>query len=402
MNAKDARTPRLRFPNAVGAWEPSKGGDAFDQRRERGEDGLPLYSVTIEQGMVRRDSLDREIASGMADEANLRVNKNDLAYNMMRMWQGAVGRAPEDCMVSPAYVVLAPKADTVPAFFEHWFKRARSLYLLGAYSYGLTSDRLRLYFRDFAKVPMSLPDGAEQQKIADFLGAVDTYIAILERKADAIRRYKRELARRLFTRELRFSQKDGSSYPDWTEVHLRDVASFAKGRGLPKDDIHLGGRTPCIRYGELYTVYDERIEYVVSSTNVPERQLLLSEAGDVILPASGETPLDMASASFVAQAGIAIGGDINVIRPSIDGLFLAYMLRGPMRRSVGRLAQGNSVVHLYGSHLAGLKFAIPENIEEQQRIATALSAVDSKIKATSAMTSAMLTFKKALIQQMFV
>ncbi|MGW8191598.1 hypothetical protein [Sphingomonas hankookensis] len=140
-------TPSLRFPEFKDAWQPKHGDDAFKSRRQRAVEGLPLYSVTMDQGMVRRDSLEREFASNAPDEANLRVFKDDHVYNMMRMWQGAVGRAPEDCMVSPAYVVLQPKPDTVPAFFDHWFKRKRSVYLLWAYSYGLTNDRLRVRTR---------------------------------------------------------------------------------------------------------------------------------------------------------------------------------------------------------------------------------------------------------------
>jgi type I restriction enzyme S subunit len=395
-------TPVLRFPEFTGQWTPKRGGDAFSQRRERGEDGLPLYSVTIDRGIVRRDSLDREISSTMDDEGNLRVRKDDLAYNMMRMWQGAVGRAPEDGMVSPAYVVLAPKAETIPAFFEQWFKRSRALYLLWAYSYGMTSDRLRLYFRDFAKVPMTLPDSDEQQKIADFLGAVDTRIALLTRKANSLKRYKREVARRLFAREVRFRRDDGSAIPDWKDVRLREVATFAKGRGISKDDITADGGTPCIRYGELYTAYAERIDSVISRTDVPAHQLLLSMGGEVILPASGETPLDMASASYLALPGVALGGDINVIRSKLDGLFLAYLLRGPLRRSVGRLAQGNSVVHLYGSHLAGLALCVPSDIEEQRRISAYLSTLDDKIDAIRSKAAGMQTFKKGLLQKMLV
>lgn len=402
MTVADTGSPTLRFPQFEGDWKASRGGEAFRQRRERGEDGLPLYSVTIERGIVPRDSLDREISSAMQDEGNLRVRKDDLAYNMMRMWQGAVGRAAGDGMVSPAYVVLAPKAQTVPAFFEHWFKRSRSLYLLWAYSYGLTKDRLRLYFRDFAKVPMALPSSEEQQKIADFLGAVDERIALLTRKAEALKSYKREVARRLFARELRFRREDGTHFPEWEDVHLREVATFAKGRGISKDDVTPEGGTPCIRYGELYTVYAERIDRVTSRTHVPANQLLFSKAGDVILPASGEMPLDMASASCVSVTGVALGGDINVIRSSLHGLFLAYLLRGPLRRSVARLAQGNSIVHLYGSHLASLSLSVPGDIDEQRRIADFLSALDTKIDTVRAKIAAMQTFKKGLLQKMFV
>jgi len=394
--------PQLRFPEFDGAWQAMHGDDAFKSRRQRAKEGLPLYSVTIDQGMVRRDSLDREFASNAPDEANLRVFKDDHVYNMMRMWQGAVGRAPEECMVSPAYVVLEPMPDTVPAFFDHWFKRKRSLYLLWAYSYGLTNDRLRLYARDFGRVPMALPAAAEQRKVADFLGSVDERIKLLQRRRHALERYKTGMMQCLFDQSRRFTRDDGTNFSDWREVRLGDVATFAKGRGVSKDDISIDGLTPCIRYGELYTTYSERINRVCSRTNAPSNGLLFSNNGDVILPASGEMPLDMASASCVMLEGIALGGDINVIRSSLNGLFLAYLLRGPLRRSVARLAQGNSVVHLYGSHLAGLKLLVPTDADEQSKIADFLSLLDDKIAAVSTQIDQMQAFKKALLQQMFV
>lgn len=395
-------TPNLRFPEFKDAWQARHGDDAFRSRRQRAMEGLPLYSVTMDQGMVRRDSLDREFVSSAPDEANLRVFKDDHVYNMMRMWQGAVGRAPEDCMVSPAYVVLQPESGTVPAFFDHWFKRKRSVYLLWAYSYGLTNDRLRLYARDFGRVPMVLPTVREQRKIADFLGAVDERLKLLRRRQDALARYKVGVVERLFDRSLRFTREDGAQYLDWREVRFGDIATFFKGRGISKDDIASDGEVPCIRYGELYTAYSERIDRVISRTNAPSNTLLLSKKGDVIMPASGEVPLDMASASCVTLSGVALGGDMNIIRSSLDGLFLAYLLRGPLRRSIARLAQGNSVVHVYGSHLACLKFYVPADLEEQRKISSFLGELDSKISAVSAQIEQVQVFKKALLQQMFV
>ena len=395
-------TPKLRFPQFQGAWHARHGRDAFMSRRSRGLPGLPLYSVTLDQGMVRRDSLEREFASNATDESNLRAEQDDLVYNMMRMWQGAVGRAPEECIVSPAYVVLAAKAETSPRFFEHWFQRKRSVYWLWAYSHGLTSDRLRLYFRDFSQVPMSLPSREEQEKIADFLGAVDERVRLLRQRQEVLEQYKRGVMQRIFAQTLRFKRDDGADFPDWVEMRLGDVARFTKGKGISKDDIITGGALPCIRYGELYTIYAEKIEAVVSATNVPANELLLSQRGDVILPASGETPLDMASACCVLIDGVALGGDLTVVRSSLDGLFLAYLLRGRHRRDVGRLAQGNSVVHLYGSHLAKLKVSVPPDGAEQRKIADFLSVIDDKIAAVAGKIAAMQTFKKGLLQQMFV
>ncbi|MCC0062711.1 MAG: restriction endonuclease subunit S [Defluviimonas sp.] len=393
--------PKLRFPEFKDPWRPGHAGDAFKNSRAKGEAGLPIYSVTIDRGLVPRDSLDRHMAADAADGQNLRAQRGDVVYNMMRMWQGAVGLAPEECMVSPAYVVLSPKKDTSPQFFDQWFKTKRMLYLLGAYSHGITSDRLRLYADDFARIPVRLPTLPEQQKIAAFLEAVDAKLAALTEKQAALERFKVGLTRKLLNRQTRFARNDGKSFPDWQEKQLVDVATFLKGKGVAKSDIVLNGVTPCIRYGEIYTDYAETIHTILSRTNIPTRDLVLSQSGDVIIPASGETPLDMARACCVSQDGVAIGGDINIIRPKIDGVFLAYYLTHAKRVEIAKMAQGNSVVHLYSAQLKQLKISVP-HVDEQKKIVCALSAMDSKIRTLADQLSKLQSFKKGLLQQMFV
>jgi type I restriction enzyme S subunit len=341
------------------------------------------------------------MAGDAADEKNLRIQKGDLAYNTMRMWQGAVGIAMHEGMVSPAYVVLSPKENHSSEFFFQRTKNARLRYLLWAYSYGLTSDRLRLYYADFARIPIRVPVAAEQQKIAAFLGAVDAKVDALRRKHDGLKQFKSGLMQKLFSKELRFKRDDGSDFPDWEEKRLGDVASFTKGKGISKADIEDGGRTPCIRYGEIYTVYREVISDIVSATNVDPRELRLSKGGEVIIPASGEDPLDMARACVVGQQGVALGGDINIMTGIPNGTFFAYYLNNAKRREIARLAQGNSVSHLYGSHLSSIQIEIPHP-DEQQKIADCLSAVDAKIEAVYGQITQMEAFKKGLLQKMFV
>ena len=97
-------------------------GEFLEIIKERREGPLPIYSVTLRDGMQRRDGLGRIIQSDLNNEDNLFAAKNDICYNMMRMWQGASGIAPEDCLVSPAYVVCRPKEDLLPNFAAHLLK----------------------------------------------------------------------------------------------------------------------------------------------------------------------------------------------------------------------------------------------------------------------------------------
>lgn len=191
--------PRLRFPEFcnAGAWRKVVAGKIFSNRVERGEASLPIYSVTMTDGMVPRASLDRRIDDIAKSTANKKVHKGDIAYNMMRMWQGALGVAPEDCMVSPAYIVLKPKAANT-FFFSFLLKLPQVLQVLTGRSRGLTEDRLRLYYDDFAKIPLLCPSLDEQNRIADFLSSLDSLIAIQAKELEELRVHKKGLMQQLF------------------------------------------------------------------------------------------------------------------------------------------------------------------------------------------------------------
>lgn len=192
--------PRLRFAEFRDApeWEEKPAGKLFRNRKENGEEGLPIYSVTVNDGMIPRASFDRNFYDIEDPSKNKKACKGDIAYNMMRMWQGSQGVAVEDCMVSPAYVVLSPLDGACSNFFAYLFKLPQLLELLTAYSRGLTKDRLRLYFDDFARMPLCAPGREEQQRIADCFLSLDTQIAAESHRLAALTDHKQGLMQRLF------------------------------------------------------------------------------------------------------------------------------------------------------------------------------------------------------------
>jgi type I restriction enzyme S subunit len=196
--------------------------------------------------------------------------------------------------------------------------------------------------------------------------------------------------------ELRFKGFD----EEWKETLLDNIAEFRKGKGISKSDIFDDGTLECIRYGELYTTYNELIVNVVSKTNLPLKGLELSEYNDVIIPASGETQLDIATASCVLKSGVALSGDLNIIRSSLNGIFLSFYLNNKKKLEIAKLAQGSSVVHLYSSQLKSLKLNIP-SLPEQQKIASFLSAVDEKIQQLTRKKGLLEQYKKGVMQQLF-
>ena len=174
---------------------------------------------------------------------------------------------------------------------------------------------------------------------------------------------------------LRFPEFTG----EWKEERLSEIADIYKGAGISKDQLSDNGE-PCILYGELYTKYKtETITEVISRTDIDNTKLVRSKANDVIIPCSGETAEDIATARCVIKDGILLGGDLNIIRlHNYDGSFVSYQLNGKRKYDIAKVAQGVSVVHLYGEHLKGVKTVNP-CLAEQKKISRFLSLLDARI-----------------------
>lgn len=167
---------------------------------------------------------------------------------------------------------------------------------------------------------------------------------------------------------------------DWTVVRLGDVATFAKGAGLSKSALTPAGRHGCILYGELFTQYGAVIDAPRNRTNVSPS--VTSEAGDVLMPTSDVTPRGLAKASALRNAGVALGGDILVIRPDLARVhpeFLAYAIRYDAAQVLS-FVRGSTVFHLYAGDMRNFILALPP-LDEQKAIATALEDCDQLIES---------------------
>ena len=185
---------------------------------------------------------------------------------------------------------------------------------------------------------------------------------------------------------------------EWKETKLGKIAEITKGSGISKDRLSEYG-SPCILYGELYTKYkSEIINEVYSRTELDSSLLVKSKANDVIIPCSGETAIDISTARCVPFNNILLGGDLNIIRlKNNDGGFFAYQLNGTRKKDIARVAQGVSVVHLYGENLKHIRVYHPA-IEEQKKITRLLSLIDKRIATQNKIIEDLKKLKSAIIE----
>lgn len=177
--------------------------------------------------------------------------------------------------------------------------------------------------------------------------------------------------------ELRFPEFK----EEWKLQKLGNLAQFSKGKSLSKKDLNINGN-PCILYGELYTKYGAILNKVYSKTSTQNDSLVFSKRNQILIPSSGETDIDIATATAIdTDVKIAIGGDLNIITPiNSDGRFISLYINGKGKYNLAKYAQGKSVVHLYNSDIKKLNFYLPTNMVEQKKIGNFFSKLDQQIE----------------------
>ena len=163
------------------AWELRKLGECFDERQERSAEG-ELISVTINDGIRRFSELGRHNNSSDDKSHYKKVEVGDIAYNSMRMWQGASGYSPYSGILSPAYTVVIPKSDVDSLFFSYVFKKPQMIHTFQISSQGITSDTWNLKYPAFSEIETTLPKIEEQKKIAEYFRNLDNLITLHLRK----------------------------------------------------------------------------------------------------------------------------------------------------------------------------------------------------------------------------
>ena len=191
--AKGQTVPEWRFKGFTGEWEKRKIGECFSERIESDPNG-ELISVTIDSGIKKFSELERHNNSSEDKSSYKKVVIGDIAYNSMRMWQGASGYSPYNGIVSPAYTVITPNPEIDSLFFSYLFKNDEMIHTFQVHSQGMTSDNWNLKFPELKKISILLPRTySEQQTISSFFAQLDCSIALYQRKLEAEQKRRKAL-----------------------------------------------------------------------------------------------------------------------------------------------------------------------------------------------------------------
>ena len=198
--------------------------------------------------------------------------------------------------------------------------------------------------------------------------------------------------------KIRFKGFEG----EWRKAKLGDIATFSKGSGYFKSDLCKEG-SPIVLYGRLYTKYQSIIDEIDTFV-APKANSVISTGGEVIIPASGESPEDISLAATIKNAGVIIGGDLSVLKfdcnnnnPDFMSMAITY---SPTRSELSNYSQGKTVVHLRNSEIAKGNVCFPR-IEEQKAIVNYVLSLDSQISASTSRLTSLKQMKAASLQAMF-
>lgn len=198
--------------------------------------------------------------------------------------------------------------------------------------------------------------------------------------------------------QIRFKRFHGA----WISYTLGEMVTFSKGTGYSKTDLCKEGN-PIILYGRMYTKYESVID-TVDTFVIPKNNSVYSTGGEVIIPGSGESPEDISVASTVKNAGVILGGDLNILKfdtKLYDPTFMAMAITySPTRMQLSVFAQGKTIVHLRNSEIAKGHIYFP-HIEEQKIIARYVSSLDTQISSVSSRLASLKQVKEASLQAMF-
>ena len=311
---------------------------------------------------------------------------------------------------------VAINQDLKALFFSNGYNKYFLSYVLSDRSKELVSSSsgstvLGLSVQDLRTLNLILPPLPEQKAIAEALSDMDALIKAQKELISKKRDIKQGTMQDLLSGRARlpgyktkgWKHTDIGDIPDdWEVKELKNIGIFSKGKGISRSEVKEQGK-PCLRYGEIYTIYDtvvHTLKSFISDESTSTSKRLYS--GDIIFAASGETSAEIAkNITYVGEEDAYVGGDTIILTPrDQDSIFLSYLLDYyPISKQKSKIGQGDAVVHVHISNLEKIIICVP-SLSEQQAIAQVLSDMDDEIETLEAELEKLHHMKRGMMQEL--
>lgn len=358
-------------------WKRYTFGDIYTERKEPGDENLPLLMVSIHSGVsdgeVDAAELPKQVKRIEDKSQYKKAVSGDLVFNMMRAWQGAIGTVRTTGMVSPAYIVAEPNDKAYPLFMDYYSRTPQMINQIDRQSYGVTDFRKRLYWDSFAPISCTLPPIAEQRKIAAILTTQDKVIELKEKRLAEKQRQKKYLMQQLLTGKKRLP----GFLKSWKTVELGEIFNYIQPTAylVKTTDYDDSYKTPVLTAGKTF---------ILGYTN--ETEGVFTKVPVVIFD-------DFTTATKYVDFPFKVKSSAMKILTIKDGLSIVFAYEA---MQLIKFTVGGHERH-WISKYSCLTIDIPD-IEEQTAIAEVLSAADREIELLQQDIEQEKQKKKALMQ----
>ena len=411
-------TPQLRFPEFTDEWQVKKLGDIFEFKRtnslsraQLSEDGKVgnIHYGDIHKSLptlldASKVKLPMIVSSKQFNTADA-IKIGDVILADASEDYADIGKAIEVVNLNHGQEVysglhtflMRPAYPSAHGFNGMLFKTATIRKQLMRIATGISV--LGVSKNNVSQLVVATPSKPEQEKIADFLTAVDERIAVGEKKLELLEAYKRGVMQKIFSQQIRFKDENGNEYPEWEEKKLGEIASFVNGYTFLSSTYDKSGKYSIItianvQEGRMDTTKASRVKDI--PFNIKKDQIL--QRNDILISMTGNVgrvcKVDTENCLLNQRVGKI------VTNAASDDFVFAVLNSKKFLVEMESLAQGGAQGNLSSKDIMKYKFLLP-TYNEQQKIATFLTTLDEKIAAEKSKLTAARQFKKALLQRMF-
>lgn len=396
-------------------WEIVRIGTQYTERKTKVSDrNYPPLSVSM-KGIVPQLAT---VAKTDAHDDRKLVCKGDFAINSRSDRRGSCGISAYDGSVSLINTILCPRDKMNTKYYDWLFHSIMFSDEFYKWGHGIVNDLWTTNWQDMKKITIPEPPLSEQEKIALFLDQKCAEIdAVIEKTKATIEEYKKlkqSVITEAVTKGIRGNRPMKDSGIEWIEeipndwkvFRLKNIAnSFSKGNGITKEDTNINGDTPCVRYGEIYTKYNQSFKECLTRTNLSIINTpRYFSYGDILFTCTGELIEEIGkSIVYLGNDSCLAGGDIIILNHSQHPAFLNYVLNSSYAQAQKSCNKTKlKVVHISASEIGNILVALPL-LEEQQEIAIYLdqkcAEIDTLITKKTDLLTELETYKKSLIYE---
>lgn len=414
--------PELRFPGFDGEWKGKKVSDITT----RVSDPVKVESEKLYQQIGIRSHgkglfyKERVTGESLGNKRVFWIKEGAFIVNIVFAWEQAVAKTTEQekgMIASHRFPMYSPIKDISDTdFLLLLFLTKRGKYYLEMASPGGAGRNKTLGQKEFDNVSLIIPSIKEQKKIAEFLGAIDEKIGLLERKKEKLEEYKKGLLQQIFPSLEGNPAILKFGVGSWKWKQLGNIIDFYQTNSLSRSQLNYeSGSVKNIHYGDIHTKYassfkieNEQVPFVNEEVELSKiKDESYCREGDLIIADASEDYKDIGKAIEVISLNgekLVAGLHTYIARdkePIAKGFKANYMQSDLVRRQIMKMATGISVLGISKGNLAKIKISLPP-YEEQKKIAEFLGAVDEKIELVGKQIDKAKEFKKGLLQKMFV